>query len=168
MFGGYRRGYCFLALLLKFWAAPYTQQVFGSIFGTVTDPSGSAVVAAKVTVTDISKGTQSEVSTDVSGNYTKGQLVPDQYTVTIEARGFRPVKSDAFDVRVDAAVRYDGSLKVGDVANEVEVVAAAPMLQSDRSDVAQTFTSKEINDLPNRSEEHTSELQSLRHLVCRP
>src|ERR1035438_260878 len=133
MLSGRRRVGCLAALLLALCATANAQQVFGSIFGTVTDPSGSAVVAAKGTVTDISKGTQSEVSTAVSGNYTKGQLVPDQYTVAIEARGFRPVKSDAFDVRVDAAVRYDGSLKVGDVATEVEVVAAAPMLPSDRS-----------------------------------
>lgn len=149
MLGGYRKVCCFLALLLMFCAAANTQQIFGSIFGTVTDPSGSAVVGAKVTVTDLNKGTQSEVSTDVSGNYNKGQLVPDQYMVTIEAKGFRPVKSDAFDVQVNAAVRYDGSLKVGEMSTEVEVVAAAPMLQSDRSDVAQTFTAKEINDLPN-------------------
>jgi Carboxypeptidase regulatory-like domain len=132
-----------------FCAAANAQQVFGSIFGTVSDPSGSAVASAKVTVTDVNKGTSFEVSTDVSGNYNKGQLVPGQYTVTIESKGFRPVKSDAFDVQVNAAVRYDGSLKVGDVTTEVEVVAAAPMLQSDRSDVSQTFTSKEINDLPN-------------------
>ena len=81
MLGGYRRICYFLALLLTFCAAAYTQQVFGSIFGTVTDPSGSSVTGAKVTVTDINKGTQFEVSTDVSGNYNKGQLVPGQYTV---------------------------------------------------------------------------------------
>src|SRR5664279_5244753 len=146
---GYRKECCLLALLLMFCAAANAQQVFGSIFGTVTDPSGSAVVGAKVVVTDINKGTQFEVSTDVSGNYNKGQLVPGQYTVTIESKGFGSVKSDAVDVRVDAAVRYDASLKVGDVSTQVEVAATAPMFQSDRSDVAQTFTSKEISELPN-------------------
>jgi len=40
-------------------------------------------------------------------------------------------------------------MKVGDVSTEVEVTAAAPLLQADRADVAQTFTAKEINDLPN-------------------
>ena len=84
----YRKECCLLALLLMFCAAANAQQVFGSIFGTVTDPSGSAVVGAKVVVTDINKGTQFEVTTDVSGNYSKGQLVPDQYTVVIESKGF--------------------------------------------------------------------------------
>src|ERR1039457_230302 len=119
---------CISLALFCFSGTLSAQQVFGSIFGTVTDPSGSAVAGAKVTVTDVNKGTTFEVVTDVSGNYSKGQLVPDQYTVAIGAKGFRPVKSDAFDVQVNAAVRYDGSLKVGDVTTEVEVVAAAPML----------------------------------------
>ena len=132
-----------------FCAAANAQQVFGSIFGTVTDSSGSAVVGAKVTVTDVNKGTQFEVTTDVSGNYNKGQLVPGQYTVTFESKGFGSVKSDVLDVRVNAAARYDALLKVGDISTQVEVAATAPLLQTDRSDVAQTFTAKEINDLPN-------------------
>lgn len=149
MLGGLRK-LCFcLTLVLALCGTAAAQQVFGSIFGTVTDSSGAAVVGAKVSVTDVNKGTKFEVTTDASGNYNKGQLVPGQYTVVIESKGFGSVKSDTFDVQVNAAVRYDGALKVGDVATAVEVVAAAPMLQSDRSDVAQTFTAKEINDLPN-------------------
>jgi len=46
------------------------QAVFGSIFGTVTDPQGAGVVGAKVTVTDVAKGTVEETTTNESGNYT--------------------------------------------------------------------------------------------------
>ena len=127
----------------------YAQQVFGSIFGTVTDPSGSAVANARVTVTDVNKGTTFQVSTNEAGAYSKGQLIPDTYTVEIEAKGFQRVKSDEIRVHVDEAARYDVTLKVGDVATEVEVTAAAPLLQSDRSDVAQTFSAHEVNNLPN-------------------
>jgi Carboxypeptidase regulatory-like domain/TonB dependent receptor len=132
-------------------AAPFAvaQQVFGRIFGTVVDSSGAAVANAKITISDINKGTKSEVITDESGNYSKGQLIPDTYKLTIESPGFQRVASDNIDVRVDEAARYDATLKVGDVTTEVEVTATAPLLQSDRADVAQTFTSKEINDLPN-------------------
>jgi hypothetical protein len=138
-----------IAFLLMLSTAANAQQVFGSIFGTVTDPSGSAVAGAVITVTDVNKGTRFDVITDASGNYTKGQLIPDNYTVEIVAKGFQKVKSNALVVHVDQAARFDAVLKVGDVATEVEVTAAAPLLQSDRSDVAQTFSSHEINDLPN-------------------
>jgi hypothetical protein len=127
----------------------YAQQVFGSIFGTVTDPAGAVVVNAKVTITDINKGTKFEVVSDSSGNYTKRQLIPDTYNVIIESPGFSKVASGNLEVHVDEAARYDAVMRVGDVATEVEVTAAAPLLQSDRADVAQTFTSQQINDLPN-------------------
>jgi len=135
--------------LVAFTTPTFAQQVFGSIYGTVTDASGAAVANAKVTITDASKGTKFEVTTDANGNYNKGQLVPDLYKVTIEAPGFQRVASNEIPVQVDAAARYDAALKVGEVTTEVEVVAAAPLLQSDRADVSQTFTAKEIEDLPN-------------------
>lgn len=124
------------------------QQVFGSIFGTVTDPSGAAVNAAKVTITDMQKGTKSDVTTNESGNYTKGQLIPGTYQVSIEASGFQKAVSDPITVQVDFAARFDVALKVGNVTQEVEVTAAAPLLQSDRADVAQTFTAEQIGELP--------------------
>ena len=144
----YRFALC-IVLFLAACATGNAQQVFGSIFGTVTDPTGAIVSNANVTVTDINKGTVSKVQTDASGNYSKGQLIPDSYTVEIEAKGFQKVKSDPIEVHVDQSARFDAALKVGDVATEVEVTATAPLLQADRSDVAQTFNSKEINDLPN-------------------
>ncbi len=125
------------------------QEVFGSIFGTVTDASGGAVANATITVTDISKGTSSSVTTDASGNYNKGQLIPDTYRVVVEATGFGKVTSNDIVVQVNQASRFDAPLQVGNVATQVEVTAAAPLLQSDRADVAQTFTGKELNELPN-------------------
>jgi hypothetical protein len=136
-------------LVLASFATANAQQVFGSIFGTVTDPSGAAVTDGKVTITDTNKGTVSTVMTDAQGTYTKGQLIPDTYTIAIEAPGFQKVISNGVDVRVDESIRYDASLKVGDVSTSVEVTAAAPLLQADRADVAQTFSAEQINDLPN-------------------
>jgi hypothetical protein len=136
-------------LLISFAGSAYAQQVFGSIFGTVTDSTGAAVTNAKVTVSDQDKGTKFEVVTDSSGHYVKGQLIPGTYKLTIESPGFSKVVSTAIEVRVDEAARYDVALKIGEVTTEVEVTAAAPLLQADRADVAQTYSAKEINDLPN-------------------
>ena len=125
------------------------QQVFGSIFGNVTDAKGGVVPNSKVIITDLAKGTAFELTTDGAGNYSKGQLIPDDYRVTIRATGFQKIVSTPLQVRVDDAVRFDATLAVGDITTEVEVTAAAPLLQSDRADVAQTFSANEINDLPN-------------------
>ena len=139
-------GFC--ALMVAASGNLRAQQVFGSIIGAVTDPAGAAVANAKVTITDVTKGTSSEVTTNESGQYTKGQLIPDTYKVTIEAPGFSKVISNELPVMVDQATQFNAAMTVGNVNQTVEVTAAAPMLQTDRADVAQTFTSKEISELP--------------------
>src|SRR5271169_5049190 len=136
-------------LAAVFTASASAQQVFGSIYGTITDASGAGVANAKITIADPAKGTSFEVTTDAGGNYRRGQLVPDIYKVTIEAAGFQKVISNDILVEVDAQARFDAALKVGDVTTEVEVTAAAPLLQTASGDVAQTFTSKEVTELPN-------------------
>jgi hypothetical protein len=136
------------ALLIIGAGGAFAQQIFGSIYGTVTDPSGAPVNNAKVTIADITKGTTSEVTTDASGNYTKGQLIPDSYKVTIEAAGFSKAVSNEIQVQVDQASQFNAALTVGSVDTSVEVTASAPLLQADRADVAETFTSKEISQLP--------------------
>lgn len=136
------------ALLFVFQGSSVAQQVFGSIIGTVTDPSGSAVANATVTITDVTKGTSFTVTTNDSGQYTKGQLIPDPYTVSIEATGFSKVVSNQLTVSADQATQFNASMQVGNVQQQVEVTAAAPLLQTDRADVAQTFTSEQISQLP--------------------
>ena len=140
-----------LAILVAclFSSNSFGQQVYGSIYGTVTDASGAAVPNAKITITDESKGTKYEITTNDAGNYTKGQLIPGTYQVDVEAQGFRKAAAKAIVVNVDQAARVDMSLSVGDLSQEVEVSASAPVLQSDRADVATTFTSKQLTDLPN-------------------
>ena len=138
-----------IALLLGLTGIANAQQIFGSIYGNVTDPTGAAVNNAKVTITDITKQTSFVVMTNATGGYIKGQLIPDIYRVTVEAPGFQKAQSTDIPVQVDQAAKFDASLKVGDVNQTVEVTTAAPLLQTDRADVAQTFTGKEISQLPN-------------------
>src|SRR5215469_12708912 len=127
----------------------FGQQVFGNIFGTVTDPTGAAIPNAKVTITDQNKGTKFDVTTNESGNYVKNQLIPGTYTVEVENVGFRKSVSKDIVVNVDQGSRVDLVLQVGDITQEVEVTAAAPLLQTDRADVATTYNTQQLENLPN-------------------
>src|SRR5947209_16597785 len=87
----------------------FAQQVFGRIFGTVTDATGGAVSNAKVTITDQNKGTDFDVTTNESGNYEKGQLIPGIYSVAVQAPGFQKQQFKDIRVQVDNAARIDAS-----------------------------------------------------------
>src|SRR5213595_1836199 len=110
------------ALVIGFWTPQASGlAVFGSIYGTVTDPSGAAVPNAKVTITDQEKGTRFDTTTNVDGNYTKDRLIPSLYTVEVQGSGFRKAVSKDIRVNVDQGSRLDIGLQLGDVSQEVEV-----------------------------------------------
>jgi carboxypeptidase family protein/TonB-dependent receptor-like protein len=148
-----RKGFFYSLLLACAWLLcsggnASAQQVFGRIFGTVTDASGGAVQNAKVTITDQNKATQFDATTNESGNFEKGQLIPGTYSVDVEATGFQKASFKNIPVQVDNAARVDATLQPGNVSQTVEVTAAAPTLQSDRADVSTTFTAQQLINTP--------------------
>ncbi len=126
----------------------HAQAVYGSIFGTVTDPAGAAVPNAKVTITDVNKNVSFDTTTNESGNYSRTQLIPDTYQVSVEAPGFRTAVQKNIVVNADTGAKVDLKMEVGAVSEQVEVTAEAPMLKTDRSDVSTTFSEKVLEDLP--------------------
>jgi len=124
------------------------QAVFGSILGTVSDPQGAAVAGAKVTVTDQSKGTIQETTTNDTGNYTVTHLVPDPYSIRVEAKGFKTSEQKDVTVAADTGVRVDLGLQLGATTESIEVTGEVPQLKTDRADVAVEFNSRAIENLP--------------------
>ncbi|HEY6763758.1 MAG TPA: carboxypeptidase-like regulatory domain-containing protein, partial [Candidatus Sulfotelmatobacter sp.] len=136
--------------------AAFCQAVYGSILGTVTDPSGAAVGNAKVTVTSQTKNVPVETTTNDSGNYSVTHLIPDVYTVRVEGQGFKVLEFKDIQVNADTGVQVNGQFTVGSTSEQVEVTAEAPQLKTDRSDVAIEFNSKYVEDLPILNRNFTS------------
>src|SRR5438270_3417848 len=132
------------------------QAVFGSILGTVTDPQGSAVSGAKVTVTSVSKSTSVETTTNESGNYEVTHLIPDTYKIRIEAPGFKGTDIPSVQVSADSSAHVDASMQVGAVTQSVEVTGEIPQLTTDRADVDVEFSQKYVEDLPILNRNFTS------------
>ena len=124
------------------------QAVYGSIIGTVTDPQGAAVPNAKITVTNVRKGTTDTATTNDSGNFSVTHLIPDTYNVQVEAQGFKTVQQKDIQVSADAAARVDSQFQLGSTTETVEVTSEAPQLKTDRADVATTFNERYVENLP--------------------
>ncbi|PYY24592.1 MAG: hypothetical protein DMG62_03280 [Acidobacteria bacterium] len=137
---------CSFVLLLP--GQSFGQAVYGSIFGTVTDPTGAVIPNAKVTVTDVRKGTSDSITTNESGNYSATHLIPDVYQIKVEAQGFETAKSGNMNVSADTGAKFDVVLKAGAQTETVQVTAEAPQLKTDRADVAIVFDTKQVEDLP--------------------
>lgn len=144
-------------LLCAFWVpAAVGQAVYGSILGTVTDPSGAAVTGAKVTVTSQTKNVSTTETTNDSGNYAVTHLIPDVYSVHIEGQGFKTLQYKDIQVSADTGARVDGQFQVGSASEQVEVTAEAPQLKTDRADVAIEFDQRAIENAPILNRNFTS------------
>ncbi len=125
------------------------QAVFGSVYGVVEDASGAVVPNATITVTDTAKGISVTAQSNASGEYTVGRLIPDPYTVKVDASGFKTFESTGVNVLADQSAKVDANLTIGSEAQVVQVNAdSVPQLKTDRADVSTTFGSKQIEDLP--------------------
>lgn len=147
-----RLGLCFLLVLgtifLMSTRTACGQAVYGSIIGTLTDPTGAAVPNAKVTVTSATKGTAVTTTTNDDGNYSVTHLIPDSYNVRAEGAGFKAFETKNIQVSADAAARVDAQFQVGGASETVEVTSEAPELKTDRADVATIFNERVVEDLP--------------------
>jgi hypothetical protein len=126
----------------------FGQAVYGSILGSVTDPSGAAVNGAKITVTSQTRNVSTEATTNESGNYAVTHLIPDVYVVRVEAQGFKTLQFKDTQVSADTGSRVDGQFQVGGSSETVEVTSEAPQLKTDRADVSIEFSGKQLAELP--------------------
>jgi hypothetical protein len=65
------------------------QQYYGALTGTISDPSGAAVLNVTVTATNLNKGTVANVTTNEAGIYLVGNLTPDPYRIEAQGTGFK-------------------------------------------------------------------------------
>jgi hypothetical protein len=136
-------------LLLGLIAALASAQIdTGTIVGTITDATGSVVPDVAITIRNDSTGAQATPKSNELGQFVSPPLPPGRYTITAEHAGFRrTVSSITLDVGLRAVVNL--VLQLGTSAESVEVVAEAPLLQSETSSISSLRTNQQITDLPN-------------------
>src|ERR1700733_2697632 len=120
------------------------QAVYGSIFGTVIDNTGAVIPNATVTITDVSKGTSVSTQSNATGDYRVDHLIPDTYTVTVNAPNFQNSAVPNVIVYADTAPKVDVQLQVGSTTTTVQVTNAPPVLQTDRADVSTVLNPRAV------------------------
>jgi outer membrane receptor protein involved in Fe transport len=136
-----------LAALLAL-SLPLPAQVrFGSVVGSVTDPSGASVSEAVVTLTNLGTNETRTATTGTAGNYTFPNVNPGRYRLEIEKSGFKKQLRE-LDVKVDVTSRADAALELGAVSESVDVTSAAPILQTDSSSLGEVVDQAEVAATP--------------------
>jgi hypothetical protein len=130
-------------------ASPARAQVAGAtLSGTVTDPSGAAIVGAQISVTNRATGVNRAVVTDSAGFYSAPNLLPGNYDVTVSATGFATAKELDIELTVGAQQVLNVPLRVGAANQTILVESAAPLVQLGSSTISAQVESKEILEIP--------------------
>lgn len=125
------------------------QAVYGSITGTVTDTAGAVVPTATITIRSIERNTTDVIESNESGLYVKERLLPGTYEVKVEKAGFKQSIVSPVRVNVDTSSNTDVALETGQVTETVTVSGSeGELLKTDRADVATTFESRQLTELP--------------------
>ena len=137
---------CISFALLLFPAGALGQGL-GSIVGTLTDSSGAAVASAKVTATQTATGLAREAISNSNGYYVLSDLNPADYSLGIEAQGFRNERQ-ALTLLADQTLTANFKLQPGATTQTVVVEAYASQVDTSTSTLGQVVERQRIAGLP--------------------
>ena len=137
----------------------WSQNISATLRGTVRDGAGSVVTGAVVTVENNGTGATHPATTNSTGDYVVVQLAPAIYTVTVSAKGFEASTFTNIVLNVAQEARVDATLKIGTLAQRVEVSSTAILLQTEDSVNGSVIDSQKLEELPSNSRNFWQEAQ---------
>ncbi len=137
-----------LALGLLCGLSGFAQTITGSITGTVTDATGAVVSSAKATAKNTATNVETTAATNQSGVYNLLFLPAGQYTLTVDATGFKKSIVGPFGIEVNQTARLDVQMQVGNVSESVEVKDVAPVLQTESASTGDTISGNTATSVP--------------------
>jgi hypothetical protein len=116
--------------------------------GTIVDDSGGVLPGVTVTVRNAGTGLERVIVTGADGRFTAPGLPPGPYTVKAELAGFQSAVQSGVTLNVGQTATIALTMKVGTVSESLTVVAAAPLIETSKTDVSSVVTTNQIDNLP--------------------
>jgi carboxypeptidase family protein len=144
----FRRLVCVLTIAICCVSNARSQEIAGSIRGTVLDASGAIVSGAKVTATQTETGLERSVSSDSQGGYVLVELPVGHYRLEAEAKGFKKYVREGISLDVNQTATVTIHLVVGIPTQEVRVQADASLVETTVTSLGKTVEERDVLDLP--------------------
>jgi hypothetical protein len=152
---------CLVGVFLCCTAGLRAQLNRGSIEGIVTDPQGAAVPGVSVTITSTETGVSTPVTTNSAGYYRAVDLVPGRYRARFTSKSFMAVEITDVLVSAGRVIRVDATLKLGETRQQVQVIAAATLVETAATNASTTLGTGLVQQIPLQGRD----LQQLAYLI---
>lgn len=133
--------------------------LYGSIRGTITDPSGAALTGATVIATNTDTGIQTQVRSNQTGAYVFPQLAIGNYKVSVSATNFKTFVESGIHLDLNQVYSLNVKLEVGTTAVKIEVVANPAQVETTSIQLGTTVSGSQIVDLPLNGRDWTQLMQ---------
>jgi outer membrane receptor protein involved in Fe transport len=120
----------------------------GTLYGTVTDPSGAVVAAARVDAVLTERGAVRTVTTDANGQYVFSLMPIGSYEINVEATGFRRFRRSGVTLDANQNVRVDAALVLGSITEAVTISANATPVESRSAMLDSLIEDRRLTELP--------------------
>jgi len=124
------------------------QSTFANLTGTVRDTSGGVVPHANVSLTEVNTNIVQNTSTDGQGNYEFLNLLPGHYVVAVKLTGFQEFKTTVFELVARQEQRADATLTPAAQATQVQVVSAAPLINTEDAAISDATRNLDLVNAP--------------------
>ncbi len=141
----------FLSMLLSLCLAfqSYAQTIVtGGISGTITDPTGATVPDAALTLSSNSTADTYSTVSSATGGYLFSLLKPGDYTLTVKKDGFKTI-SEKVNVLLGQNSAVNIAMELGSSSTTVEVTSEESLLQTENANIATTFDTRTVQNVPN-------------------
>jgi hypothetical protein len=126
----------------------FAQEFRATLAGRIVDPSGAAIPAAEVVLSNTGTGEAFRTSADATGNYTFALMKPGSYEISAAAAGFRKYVRQGLTLSVNQTAVMDIALELGSATETVTVTAETPLLETGTADRGGLLDEKVIAEMP--------------------
>jgi hypothetical protein len=123
-------------------------QGLGSIVGTVVDPSGGVLPAAKIKITNEGTSQMRETTTNAQGYYVVPSLRPATYLVSVEAQGFATYEQKGVILQADQTATVNVTMEMGQARQTVSVEAPPAQVDTSTATLSQVVDRQRVIELP--------------------
>jgi len=137
-----------LSFLCCFASSGRAQTTFGSVVGSVTDPTGAALAGVEVKLTNTGTNEVHRMSASNSGVYSFADIQPGTYRLDVDGPGFKHFTLNGIEVQTGGTTRANALMQVGNVSETVEVTSAAPLIQTDSANLGGVIEGRTVQTIP--------------------
>ena len=148
----YRR---FTPQLVTYWllffslaSTVFAQSDTGVLFGVITDPAARTILGARLTLRNEATGATREYVTDERGVYFFTFLQPGNYSLQLQADGFKQYQDNDVRIQVAQVSRIDISVEIGNTKEILDISGLGTSLNTENASQGTVVGQEKIAALP--------------------